>query len=303
MAFTWDESRLRHPAERPVFFATVFLNLVLLAVAVAVVVYGPGWLARYPRLAKRTDQLQVTAGAAILAPFALTVLRNRRRASVRANSVQLSRAQIPEIYEDFERMCATLGMQEPPELFVSEDELDQPSAAYSTWNSHFVVLDPKFLESNLDEVRDVYRFFLGRELGRIRLGHTRWLDEALITYVAHTPVLRNPLLHARTYSHDRYAAYLAPDSVRGLVVQASGRHMLKRMDVDAYLREARRARKWWWGLASLSGRAPYVANRIAALYSAGLFGEERGVVGPPPGAPAPGAMLPVAAPGTPARPS
>jgi hypothetical protein len=185
--------------------------------------------------------------------------------------VQLSRAQIPEIYEELERMCATLGMQDPPELFLSDGEIDQLSTADSTWNSHFIVLHPKVLAPNLDEVRDVYRFFLGRELGRIRLGHTRWIDELLIAYVARIPMLRNPLMHARTYSHDRYAAYLAPDSVRGLVVQASGHAMLKHMDVDGYLRQAREVRGWWPRLAGLSRNSPYLALRIDALHRAGWY--------------------------------
>lgn len=274
MAATLDESRLRHPAERPIFVLSAVINLALLVTAVALVASGADWLERYPRLAKRATELQTAAGAAILAPFALTLLRNRRRASIRANSVQLSREQLPEIYEDYARMCAALGMREPPALFVSDSEIDAPSAAYSTWNAHFIVLDTRFLEPNLDEVRAVYRFYLGRELGRIRLGHTRWLDEVLIAYVMRLPVLRNPLFHARTYSHDRYAAYLAPDSVRGLVVQASGRLMLKRIDLDDFLRQAREVHGWWPRLANLTRSSPAVAYRIQALYAAGLLGRD-----------------------------
>ena len=167
MTATFDESRLRHPKERPVFIATVLLNLALIASALALGLYGGDWLERYPRVAKYADGLRATAIAAVLAPFVLTFGRNRRHAAVRANSVQLSRTQIPEIYEDFERMCATLRMQPPPELYVTEDAIKAPLAAYSAWHVDYVVLDVKFLEAKLDEVRDVYRFYLARELGRI----------------------------------------------------------------------------------------------------------------------------------------
>jgi hypothetical protein len=266
---SFDESRLRHPTERPIFILSVLLNVAIVGAAVALVVSE--WLELHPRLAKYANELVPTATAVILAPFILTFTRNQRHAVVRANSVQLSRTQIPEIYDEFARMCATLGVSPPPELYVSEDAIDAPSGAYSSWHVDYVVLDVKFLESKLNEVRGVYRFFLGRELGRIRLGHTRWIDEILLAYVVRIPVLRNPLMHARTYSHDRYAASLAPDSIRGLVVEASGRHMLKRMDVDAFLRQALAVHGLWARAASMAGGLPRVAYRVQELDRAGLL--------------------------------
>jgi len=282
MTASFDESRLRHPTERPIFILSVLLNLAVLGGAVALVVYGRAWLEQYPRVAKRADELVAAAGALLLAPFVLTFTRNQRHAVVRANSVALSRTQIPEIYEEFERMCTTLGMSRPPELYVTEDAIDAPSGAYSAWHVDYVVLDAKFLESNLEEVRDVYRFFLARELGRIRMGHTRWIDEILLAYVVRIPVLRNPLRHARTYSHDRYAASLAPDSIRGLVVEASGRHMLKRMDVEAFVRQALELRGLWARVASFARGLPRVAYRIQELERAGLLRRDTTVAGAPP---------------------
>ena len=261
---------LRHPAERRTFVVTVLLNLALIAGVLALAAFGSEWLERYPRVAKYADGLRAAAIAAVLAPFVLTFSRNRRHAAVRANSVQLSRTQIPEIYEDFEQMCATLGMQ-PPELYVTDRAIHQRSAAYSAWHVDYVVLDVKFLEAKLDEVRDVYRFYLARELGRIHLGHTRWADEVVLAHVTRTPMLGNPLMHMRTYSHDRYAAYLAPDSIRGLVVQASGRRVLKHVDVEGFLRQARDVRGWWARVASLGRDTPRVAYRIQELDRAGLM--------------------------------
>ena len=55
MTATLDESRLRHPKERPVFIATVLLNLALIAGALALGLYGGDWLERHPRVAKFAD--------------------------------------------------------------------------------------------------------------------------------------------------------------------------------------------------------------------------------------------------------
>ena len=290
MTASFDESRLRHPKERWMFTLCVILNLAILAAAVALVRYGDAWLAQHPRIAKHADELSAGVTALLLAPFILTFSRNRRYASVRANSVQVSRTQIPQIYEDFERMCATLGMSPPPELYVTEDAIDAPSGAYSAWHIKYVVLDAKFLESKLDEVRDVYRFFLARELGRLRLGHTRWLDEILLAYVVRIPVLRNPLTHVRTYSHDRYAATLAPNFIRGLVVEASGRHMLKHLDIEDFLRQARTVRGVWARAASLGSELPRVAYRVQELERAGLLQRNAIGAGAPTVRPAPASV-------------
>jgi hypothetical protein len=53
MTATFDESRLRHPKERPVFIATVLLNLALVAGAVALGLYGGDWLERHPTGVRR----------------------------------------------------------------------------------------------------------------------------------------------------------------------------------------------------------------------------------------------------------
>ena len=291
-----DESRLRHPHERWIFVATVVVNLALMAAAVYLTAYGSAWLEAHPRLDKYADGLRAAAVLAILSPPLLVVLRNTRRTIVMGSSVPLSRAQLPEIYAAFERFCETLGLRPAPELYLTEDAVDEVSSAYSTWRGNYVVLRAKFLESDLAEVRDVYEFFLARELGRVRLGHTRWWDELLLSYVVQIPYLRNPLSHVRAYSHDRYALRLAPGSVRGLVVQASGRHMLKRMSVPEYLRQAITFGGGWARVASLTRRLPHISLGVKALYRAGLLDLDHAtsVPAPVPGQPgAPELAVPV----------
>ena len=265
-----DESKLRHPAENPIYLGAIFVNLALIVAAVLAVVYAADWLQGFPRLEQRVNQLRAAGAALLLVPFALIVTRNKRRTKFRANAVRVSRTQMPAIYETLETMCAQLGMQTLPEVFVSDDVPD-PSQAYSTLKGHFISLHEKILELDLDVGRDMFSFFLARELGRIRLGHTTWLNEVLVAYLGRIPILRNPLLHARTFSQDRYSAYLAPDSLRGLVLSATGRRMLEKVDVDEYLRQVRGEASWVTRIAALSQTTPYLSLRIAELEKAGLL--------------------------------
>ena len=252
------------------FVATLLLNVALVVAAVALLRSGDAWLKQHPRMDKFATSLEAAATALILAPFALTLARSQRRDAMHANAVQLSAMQGPEIYGEFTAMCARLGMRNPPELYVADKQIDTPSTADSTWNTRFIVLNTRYLAENLETARPVYRFLLARELGRVRLGHTRWLNELLISYVIRIPLLRNPLLHARTYSHDRYAAVLAPDAVRGLVVQATGRRLLAHVDIDSFLRHAHAVRGWLPRVLQLTESSPYLAFRIQALERAGL---------------------------------
>ena len=261
------------------FVATLLLNIALVAGAVILLRSGSAWLRHFPEIDRFAKSLEAAATALILAPFALTLARNQRRETFRANSVQLARTQFPEIYEEYIAMCTRLGMRDVPELYLADGQIKTPSTADSTWSTRFIVLNTTYLGETPDERRPVYRFLLAHELGRVRLGHTHWLDELLTAYVIRVPLLRNPLQHARTYSHDRYAAALAPDAVRGLVVQATGRHLLAHADLDAFLRQVRAVRGWQPRVLQFTERSPYLAFRLQALDRAELAMTD--VAGPP----------------------
>ena len=267
---TVDEARLRHGSERAVFVATLLLNIALVAGAVALLRFGEAWLDRYPRFATLAKSLEAAATALIIAPLALTLARNQRRTALQANGVHLAGTQFTAIHDEYAEMCARLGLRNPPELYIAEERIETPSTADSTWTTQFIVLNARYVDEEPEAGRAVYRFLLARELGRVRLGHTNWLNELLVAYVIRIPLLRNPLLHSRTYSHDRYAAALAPDSLRGLLVQATGRHLLPDTDVDGLVQQLRAVRGWRPRMLQLTESSPYLAFRIQALDRAEL---------------------------------
>jgi len=265
-----QETELRIPRDRVVYLATVLVNLALFALAIYLIEHGSAWLQEYPRLAKRAQDVRALAFAALAAPPVLAYLRHRRRANAEGNGVRISARQLPELHETLVRFCDRLGHQPIPALYLA-DQAKGVSEAFSAGHHQFIVIRPVFLIAPLEEVRPIYEFEIGRELGRIRLGHTRWWDELLVAYVVKLPLLRNPLLHARTYAHDRYAAWLAPDSVRGLTVYASGRPLYKLVDVPAFIDQAESTRGFWPWLSNLTRSEPHVTFRLRALLDAGLY--------------------------------
>lgn len=92
-AASFDESQLRRPLERPYFYASVFLSLI---------VVGAGVL------------IAALAGMPLLA-----LLRNRRDVYVHGQSIRFSRNQFAPVYEILQRHCQRLGMTEVPGLYIT----------------------------------------------------------------------------------------------------------------------------------------------------------------------------------------
>jgi hypothetical protein len=284
MSAEFDETRLQHPLERPVFLIYAVLNLLLVIVAIAAIKVSFNWVGTHPLLAKYLEShpvltdfiVKFTAviSLAVFAPLAIPLIRNIRRAVIRGNSIRLSREQIPEIYGVLEGHCAKLGMRDTPELYLSETAIFGLAQAFSVWRHDYIVLNAELVEKAMEESPGALAFTLGRELGRLRLGHLKWWDEMLLAHVSRIPVIRAPLHRVRTYSCDRYGAFLSSSGLRELLAQAAGSKMLKNLNLGDYLIQARAHQGFWLRVVSLFNESPPILWRAKALYDAGFIQPE-----------------------------
>ena len=159
-----DETKLHHPFDRHVIAIFALLNLLLLALALFVVFQGADWLAAHPILAKYAPKIRGFLVAALLALPAISLLRNARHANIEGNSIRISSGQLSMLDSILRSHCERLGIERGPELFFSDNVIKEPARAYTSWEREFIVLNAKFLQPNLEEMRDIYEFFLGREL-------------------------------------------------------------------------------------------------------------------------------------------
>ena len=271
-----DEKALKHPAEEWIFAGSVLLNVGLLVLALYVATTAPTWLEGRPIIAKYLKQIQALATGMALAPFALTFARNARRSYLRGNAVALSRQQMPDVYALLERLCARIGIEEVPVLFLADTGVSGVSTAFRARRKDFIALSSKLFEPKFSNIREVLNFTIARELGSIRFGYTKWLDELLVAYVVRIPYLRDPLEKIRIMSLDRYAASLVPDGLPGLIALASSRLMVHNVNVADYLAqlEAYRDRPVWRWIAQIGKKDVPVMLRANALYKAGFFNRE-----------------------------
>ena len=266
-----DESKFRHPWETPIFIFSVFINVAIMAGALILANASAEWLAFHPFIHRHINKIRILAMAAVFVLPAVVFIRNIRRASILGNSVRLSRDQLPEIHQLLEGHCARLGTDQVPELYLTDKAVPAPSQAFSTWHRDCIALSARFIERKPEKSRDVLSFMLARELGRLRLGHTRPLYEVLLAYMSRIPYLRNPLTQVQTLSHDRYGAYLEPNAVPGLMILASGRRLLGLVKAQDYLDSVADYKGFWTVLSNLNRQEPHISFRVRALNKAGLL--------------------------------
>lgn len=265
------ERQLRHPAERPLFVAFAVLNLLLMVATIFIVFKGSDWLQAHPHIAKYRGRVRVLALAAVVALPATVFFRNTRHAIIHGKSIALSSRQLPEIYAILQRHCETLQLRNIPELYLSSVNMRGPARAYRSWKCDYIVVSSKFLQPHLAPMLPVFAFWIGREIGRLRLNHASWPTELMLSYVDKIPHLSNPLRRVFTYSEDRYGAFLAPEGLPGLVALASGRLMLPEVNTPDYLKQVQAYGGTWARLGLLTQSEPTISHRIKALCEAGLL--------------------------------
>jgi hypothetical protein len=265
-----DESALRHPAELPYFVATVIANFVLMGLAIAFILHTPDWIKQYAFLNKEVLLAKAILISALIGIPGAGFIRNRRRALIAGNSACLSTSQFPEIYAILTEQCGKLEMTNVPELYLTVGTIRPFSAAFSSWHKDFIVLHQIGLDVDYTKSLDIMAFAIAHELGAIRLKHTAWWNEIMLTYISATKWLINPLKRVRMYSRDRYAAYLAPTGFRGLLIYAVGRRLMASVNVEDFLSQAAQYEGLWADITMLTEPRPPVLQRLRELQRGGF---------------------------------
>ncbi|AKU98649.1 Putative peptidase A [Labilithrix luteola] len=276
--------KLRHPLENPTYVACLVVSMTILAVAIWLVVFGAGWLAFHPMIAKHTDKIRAALIALMAAPPALVLSRHAHLRIVESNAIRITDRQFPELYAILVDQCRRIGREDIPELYISTG-LDEVTTAHSIFTGRCcIVLSSELATREYQELLDAFAYLIGWSLGRLELGHCNWTRQLLISYVLFTSWGKAPLRKACTRSCDRYAAYLEPEGVRGLLIQACGRELLSSLDFKAYVEHALHVPVMRARIANMKKQQPPLVLRVSELYQAKLFDLDRDLkrLSPPP---------------------
>jgi hypothetical protein len=265
-----QRERLRHPLEKRVGRLVAGIDVILVAIVAALLLFGAEWLEARPRFAKYASHANIPLMAVLAAPIVATYAKQRRRMLAQEESIRIDAAQLPEIHDVLVRHCQRLGVA-LPELYLS-DGVEHTLSFH--WRGHdSIILSTHDFELCPDAFDDVVDFALARELGAICLGHTSFRSELLKSFVAPFPFLSGPLRTVKTYSCDRYGALLAPRAIRAVLVAATGDRLRNRVNLNAYLIQLDQhaeATLWTSMIRLISKRVP-LAHRVRELRRAGLL--------------------------------
>jgi Zn-dependent protease with chaperone function len=262
--------RLRHSAEVPLFVFMVVLNVIIVAA-----ILDAAWVLPFLPDRLKDSGWAIAVRAALISLLLLVpvliVIRETQRASVRGSAVELSQRQFPELYRTAEDFARKLGLRRRPDIFLANGNGALNAFAAQATGYDYVVLSNELFANLYNRNRDGLRFILGHELGHIRLHHVSLWYQIAVAYPQLIPLLGPWLSRLREYSCDRHGAYLSPLGATGLVLLASGRYTETDVDVDELVRQGRRLRGFWVGLAQLPRSHPFTVRRLERLYRIGLF--------------------------------
>jgi Zn-dependent protease with chaperone function/type II secretory pathway pseudopilin PulG len=186
-------------------------------------------------------------------------------AHIKGNGVELSEAQFPDLHSQFVGCCEQLGMKDRPRAYVLNGNGGLNAFATKFLGAQFVVLMSDVVDA-MDKHADGVRFYIGHELGHLRMKH-------LQGHLLRWPVLWLPLLgaaysRARESTCDRHglACSSSPDgAVQALAALSAGPARWEKIDVGAYLKQARESSGFWMSFHELTAGYPWLTKRAARV--------------------------------------
>jgi Zn-dependent protease with chaperone function len=207
--------------------------------------------------------LGIALGFVFLAFIAYVFAQSGFIAWIKGTAVKLSPEQHPDLYQRFGDCCRKLGMNEPPEAYIVEGGGMLNAFATRFFGRNFVVLLTDVIDALEDEPEGI-NFYMGHELGHIRMGH-------LTGRVWRLPVLWFPLLgaayaRAQEYTCDLHgrACCSSPQlASRALMVLAAGAQRWKTSNLASYARQAQENNGFWGSFHELVSGYPWLTKRVA----------------------------------------
>ena len=185
---------------------------------------------------------------------------------LRGNAVRLTPEQLPALHAQYERCVARLGLQaKRPEAYVLQGGGALNAFAARFLGRNYVVLLSDVVDA-MDRHPDGVAFYMGHELGHVRMGH-------LLGKLWRLPVLWLPLLggaYARAVERtcDRHGAACSSSpehAARALLALAAGPKKWTDVNVPAFVAETAWTRGFWMSFHELTGGYPWLTKRVALV--------------------------------------
>ncbi|MBB1089699.1 M48 family metalloprotease [Rhodopseudomonas palustris] len=184
-------------------------------------------------------------------------------ARIKGNGVELSAAQFPDLYAQFVACCQRLNIKNPPHAYLLSGNGVFNAFATRFLGRNYVVLLSDIVDA-MNNHPDGVRFYIGHELGHIRMGH-------LTGHLLRWPVLWLPLLgaaYARACENtcDRHGLACSDsptNAAQAIACLAAGGQRWQQLNLTAYYQQAQISSGFWSSFHELIAGYPWITKRIA----------------------------------------
>lgn len=186
-------------------------------------------------------------------------------AHIKGNGVELSEAQFPDLYAQFTDCCDRLQMPTRPQAFVLYGHGALNAFATRFLGTQYVILLSNVVDA-MDKHVDGVRFYIGHELGHLRMKHLR--GQMLRWPVLWLPLLGAAYSRARETTCDRHglACSSSPEAAaQALAALSAGVERWQRIDVASYRTQAQHASGFWMSFHELTEGYPWLTKRAARV--------------------------------------
>ena len=241
------------PKERGYFFLMILLSFLIYGASLAFVVFNP--VAIGPVL--------LYAVGIWLVRFIVSLLL---RGHIKGNGIKVGAEQFPEVFAVLKNQSQRLGMKHVPEMYIIQGGGTLNAFAVRFSRRNFVVLYSDVLDAAYQEGMSAVSFIIGHELGHLKRKHTSHWKNLLVLPGRMIPFLGAAYSRACEQTADNIGYHLCPDgAARGLLILAAGKHLYKRVNVNAMLTSFDRESGFATWLTEVLSSHPLLAKRVAAV--------------------------------------
>lgn len=196
--------------------------------------------------------------------FAIFFTTGMLAARLKAEAVEITSDQLPELYKSLTEGCQRLQMR-VPRLFVMQSGGALNAFAMRHARRDFIVLYSELVEGFSPSSSEV-RFIIGHELGHIQRQHI--LKSFILLPSMLLPLFGLSYLRACESTCDRYGAFIAQDaqgSIRAMLALAGGTQLCQSLDPAIFARQYVLNRGFFVSFYELISSYPTASKRVSDL--------------------------------------
>ncbi len=186
-------------------------------------------------------------------------------AHLRGNGVEITETQFPDLHGHFSACCERLQITTRPQAYVMNGNGTLNAFATRFLGRQFVVLNSDVIDAMSEHI-DGVRFYLGHELGHLRMKH---LTGHLLRWPAlWLPILGAAYSRAKESTCDRHGLACSSSgeaAARALAALSAGTKRWAKIDVGSYLHQANEKPGFWMSFHEIVAGYPWLAKRFARV--------------------------------------